>query len=430
MATWQLPGTCVSERRMEALMRHGATTAAKHSFLSVRPPMASVTSRNGSSLRPRGILQLADLYGAEYVGELAVGMFEGSPQARLRVIYDTGSTDLWVLSDLCDKPPCTNEGRHTYNHRMSETFRAPEQPMQLATAYGSGEIHGMAGFDDVRIGPIEVREQAIGLIAEESGNAFESLPFDGVVGLGFPKLSNVRGLGDEPLLENLVRSENLPLPWFAFYLHKDPTEGGAVLWGGVDDRLYEGPLRWFPVVEEAYWTLDFMSFQIGDYSFDFTETTKTVQDFDGHVTVLRTPPMWQKPQLIVDSGTTFFTAPGYLFSAISSDSGFGVQQCSQLKDLPALVLGVRDDTGEKQEITIPASEYMVKTRKDDLCMPGVIRMDVPEDEQPMFLVGEVFMRHYFTVFSRGRGSEPSRVGLARAKQETSVSELLIDRPNE
>ena len=45
-----------------------------------------------------------------------------------------------------------------------------------------------------------------------------------------------------------------------------------------------------------------------------------------------------------------------------------------------------------------------------------MQIDLPEGYGPGMLLGEVFMRHYFTVFSRGDSSaKPSYIGFAKAK---------------
>merc|ERR1719387_1342905 len=54
---------------------------------------------------------------------------------------------------------------------------------------------------------------------------------------------------------------------------------------------------------------------------------------------------------------------------------------------------------------------------DATCIPGVMPLDLaPPSGIVPILVGEVFMRHFFTVFTRGDGTPGSaRVGFAPAK---------------
>ncbi|CAK0839364.1 unnamed protein product [Prorocentrum cordatum] len=226
------PGVPVSSRQVASLLR--VRRGRGHSFRS--------------SQRSSAAVPCTDLYGTEYAGPISVGTTVGAdgkpaPQADLRVIYDTGSADFWVASDLCERFPCTLGDHRRFNHTKSTTFQASTSLIQVSSTYGSGTLRGLLGEDDVRIGPLTVKGQKIGLVSEEVGSAFE-MSFDGIVGLGFPSLSNATAT---PLFDNLVAQGKLAAPEFAFYLHRRPDRGGAVLWGSTDSRLYEGsvPLaRW------------------------------------------------------------------------------------------------------------------------------------------------------------------------------------------
>ncbi|CAK0816460.1 unnamed protein product [Prorocentrum cordatum] len=55
--------------------------------------------------------------------------------------------------------------------------------------------------------------------------------------------------GIEPFFERVIQQKLLEHNEFAFYLNVDSTKPSALLWGGIDQSLYEGPLRMFPVVQ-------------------------------------------------------------------------------------------------------------------------------------------------------------------------------------
>ncbi|CAE7481396.1 ctsd [Symbiodinium sp. CCMP2592] len=52
----------------------------------------------------------------------------------------------------------------------------------------------------------------------------------------------------------------------------------------------------------------------------------------------------------------------------------------------------------------------------NICVPAFMKLDVKKQYGPALILGEVFMRHFFTVFSRGSGNlSEARVGFAKAK---------------
>ena len=53
---------------------------------------------------------------------------------------------------------------------------------------------------------------------------------------------------------------------------------------------------------------------------------------------------------------------------------------------------------------------------ENVCRPAFMPLDVNNKYGPALILGEVFMRHFFTVFSRGDGNpENARIGVAPAK---------------
>jgi len=377
---------------------------------------------------PRGFSELKDLYGSEYSGRIGIGSWTNAsgkamPEAELWVVYDTGSSDFWVTSDLCKTGPCGRYTGRRYNHSRSATFKAPQVKQEIWTTYGSGELRGILGVDDVSFGSLTVRQQTLGLITSQEGDAFELLPFDGIAGLGFPALAAAVKYGSSakntPLFDNLVQQSLLARPEFAFYLHPNLAAGGAVLWGGYDSRLFEAPMHWFPVVEERYWALDLVEFAIGNRSFHTMPKT-SASWWSG----ARSSADAFRPLLIVDSGTTFSSATGQVWHAIQEM--LHPMKCSHVHQLPPVVYTIKDSMGQPQRIVVPPKEYMVTSGPDNLCMPGFVLVDSfgQQDQSPMIL-GEIFMRHHFTVFSRDhQSSGHAHVGIARASHGASAQSFF------
>eukprot|EP00435_Cladocopium_sp_Y103_P049309 s875_g14.t2 len=116
-----------------------------------------------------------------------------------------------------------------------------------------------------------------------------------------------------------------------------------------------------------------------------------------------------------------------------SDEGGIVTHLTALEEIASMKVLCSDKTGEvedyppieyvlrsahNQTFTLEVSQetYMVMDEYDS-CRPAFMKLDIKRKSYgPAMILGEVFMRHFFTVFSRGNGSlDQAKVGFARAK---------------
>lgn len=139
-------------------------------------------------------------------------------QSTVNVVFDSGSTNVWVASDLCRTSPCTNPDRHRYSHSLSETFKDSDRNRDLDIEFGTGELRGTQGIDDFHLHPFTVKQQTFGMIAEEVGDAFQSIPFEGILGLAFPSMS---ANGVTPFFDNVIDQKVLKKNEFSFYFNVD-----------------------------------------------------------------------------------------------------------------------------------------------------------------------------------------------------------------
>merc|ERR1719482_869432 len=104
---------------------------------------------------------------------------DGLPGIPMRVVFDTGSTNLWVTGDKCQK-----ELTGKYMKEKSPTWHDESNSYQVHIKFGTGQLKGPTVRDTVRIGPFEVKDQIFGVIEEEIGDIFKKLDdFGGIFGL-------------------------------------------------------------------------------------------------------------------------------------------------------------------------------------------------------------------------------------------------------
>ncbi|XDB65878.1 hypothetical protein AB1E18_019188 [Capra hircus] len=178
-----------------------------------------------------------------YVGNITIG----TPPQQFRVVFDTGSSDLWVPSNFCTSPACYSH--ITFKYWESSTYRHTTKPFEIT--YGSGRVKGHLAYDTIRIGNLVSTDQPFGLSLEEYG--FNGLPFDGVLGLNYPNNSI---LGAIPIFDNLKKQGAISEPIFAFYLSKSTVNGSVLMLGGVDKAYYKGQLNWIPLSRVGDWRIN------------------------------------------------------------------------------------------------------------------------------------------------------------------------------
>mmetsp|Transcript_57959 Transcript_57959/g.137972 ORF Transcript_57959/g.137972 Transcript_57959/m.137972 type:complete len:462 (-) Transcript_57959:150-1535(-) len=331
---------------------------------------------------------------SEYIGEVGVGTTDsGDPQFRARVVFDTGSTNLWVASVLCKELPCKNDGV-SYDPALSLTQEMYEGAGEdVDIKFGTGELRGPIHVDTYRVGPMVVKQQPFAMIREMNGAVFSAFPFEGILGLAFPSLSFG---GITPFFERVIEQKLLPSNEFSFYLNIDRSQPSALLWGGIDEDLFEGPIHMFPVVQPHYWALELVDFLMGNVS---------LAQPDSEFPRLK--------RLVIDSGTTYFTAPDSIHDLIVDR--IREADCRDVEEYPMLTYVLRAADGQTYNLEVSQETYMVGDTHGT-CRPAFMALDVKPKYGPAMILGEVFMSHFFTVFSRGDGSmKQAKVGFAPAR---------------
>lgn len=200
----------------------------------------------------------------------------------------------------------------------------------------------------------------------------------------------------DSMIEQGILSENL----FAFYMsmnpEKDPSE---LVFGQVNEDRYEGEINWHDVQYELFWNLKLDDIKINGKALNICE---------GKENCYVTP----------DSGTTFLTVPMWAMDKI--DEAWQHQDCESDGDFGELTYII-----EGKEYSIPSNHWVTR-REDQLgnghCTSLISVLDIGmEGEENLFIVGDVFMQIWYSIFDRGN----NRVGLAKAHHESE--EVKLDK---
>jgi hypothetical protein len=329
-------------------------------------------------LKASGAIVINDYANSQYFGEISLG----TPPQKFEVIFDTGSSDLWVASSKCD----SSCGRHAkYNSAKSSTYVANGTAFNIM--YGSGPVSGFESVDTLQTGGITVSSQEFAEVTDASGlgAAYKLGKFDGILGLAFPVLS----VNHVPtVFENMITQKLVAQGLFSFYLGKEDGAKGELLMGGVDPNYFTGDITYVPLKAATYWEINLDGFQFGSTNF--------------------IPSGGQNA--IVDSGTSILTGPSDVVKQIAES--IGAKQLvpnEYMVDCNAKNLPNMDFTINGNVYTLTPADYLIPD--GDMCLFGMMGLDIPKPTGPLWILGDVFMRKYYTVFDVTN----KRVGFALAK---------------
>jgi hypothetical protein len=309
-----------------------------------------------------------------WVGNITIGT---PPQGPFAVVFDTGSSNLWIPKKGCVGAGC--EGKHTYDHTKSSTYVGDGRTLFIP--YGTGYMLGSLSTDYVRIDTMIVKNQTFGE-AEYIAAFFEDFPIDGILGLGYVQIA----VDSVPtVMDNVIAQKLLPQNVFSFYLSNVGGDNASVvIFGGVDSRYYTGNFVYAPVETKGYWMI-----KVGGIYIGAKQVHKCAGD-DCHS--------------VVDTGTSIIVGPSYAVSDLLKAIGPVAPDCSNLSKLPTIAFEISG-----QMLDLPPSFYVIKdkTVNGTQCILGI---EGSLAVAPMWILGDPFLRAYYSVFDR----DQDRVGFAKS----------------
>jgi len=324
-------------------------------------------------------IPIHDFSNAQYYGPVSAG----TPRQNFNVIFDTGSSNMWIPGATCK-----NCGLHPkYTASRSSTYKA--NGTQIVFSYVSGPVSGFISGDTAGLGSLNVQNQLFAEIQDVSGlgQAFSVGKFDGIVGMGWSQISV---LGIPTVFNNAITQKLVDSPVFSFYLGKNDGQDGELYLGGTNPAHYTGQLVYIPIIAQGYWEVQLDAFRLG------SESISTAK------------------HAVLDSGTSIAAGPTKEVQAFAQKIGAfplipgreWIVDCKKAATLPVLTIVLAGQT-----FTLNGTEYTVNIQ-DTMCLFGFTAVDIPAPHGPLWILGDLFLRKYYTVYDYGNGG---RVGLALAR---------------
>ncbi|GMT36961.1 hypothetical protein PFISCL1PPCAC_28258, partial [Pristionchus fissidentatus] len=339
---------------------------------------------------------LSDFSNAQYYGEITIG----TPGQKFKTLFDTGSSNLWVPCKGCPNSDIACLTHNQYDCAKSSTCTKTTIPFEIQ--YGTGSMTGYVVDDKVCFGSENSgyctdATQGFACAMAEPGLTFVAAQFDGILGMGWDSIS-VDGLS-QPMDQIWADKENCPEAIFAFWLNRDLSggldnekSGGEMTLCGTDPAHYVGEIAWEPLTAEDYWRINLGEVKVGGVSYA-----------KGPVSA------------IVDTGTSLLTGPPEVVDKINhaiggreiGKTGEFMIECRKIKDLPDITFNLGG-----QDFTLKGEDYVLKITNGGIseCISGFMGMDVPPPAGPLWILGDVFIGKFYSVFDH----DNMRVGFAVA----------------
>lgn len=341
--------------------------------------------------------------GLTYIGEIRVG----TPGKLFRVLFDSGSGDLWLPTIDCrgiDKTII-----NTYNQRQSSSFVDDGRPVKLSYANGVA-ISGYLAREFVQFGNLAIQNQTfIQIDAHPNAQQLQHYHVDGILGLNFKSGSGFQDV--EAPLDKMMRavgqnSKGKAKSMLSFSLNhgEDPNRAGQMIIGGLDESLYTGEIAWVPLMRSGEWKfrLDSIELNYPDTDEGYWETSNVDLNVCPHGC-----------DALVDTGTTVILGPPKDIVRLNEKIGafhvgggrFALPSCEGLDaKLPSLSVSI---SGKR--FSLAPSQYTFLMDGNCISPFRIINAVLPH-----WTLGNMFIGHFYAILD----FDKQQFGLAESTFKT------------
>ncbi|CAD8100887.1 unnamed protein product [Paramecium sonneborni] len=340
-------------------------------------------------------IKLYNFKNTQYTGEIGLG----GQDNKFKVIFDTGSANIWLNSARCNDYGCKNHKQ--YDGSKSSTYE--HLGYDLDVEFGTGELMGEINADTAYVGGVKIAKQEFAEIVRENGDVFAQSDFDGIVGLAYPSMA---AYNFNPLFDNIMSQKLLDRNVFSFYFSRqEGSRSSELTFGGWDTDHFQGELHFHNVVNKYYWLLEADNILVNGQDLGLCK---------------------HGCKVVADTGTSLLTGPSDdlydLLDTLNID-----ENCKNARDLPKLTFvldGINYDLDANDYVmkidsqgneiaydTFASVDSFVEMGGNCQCVGSFMPLDIPSPQGPAWILGDTFLSKFYSVYDR----DNDRVGFARAK---------------
>ena len=191
----------------------------------------------------------------------------------------------------------------------------------------------------------------------------------------------------EPVFNQMIDMGIVNQSLFSFYLSSDQNTNGELLLGNYNkDHVTDG-IFYVPLTSETYWEINMKSLSIINQSMISTN------------------------RAIVDTGTSLLVGPTKDIKNLADMIGAKhiflnkneyKYPCEKINELPKIDIELCNEKNCKIFELYP-NDYIIRQSlgNQSICLLGFTGMDIPEPNGPLFILGDVFIRKFYTIFDVG-----------------------------
>ncbi|CAG9335619.1 unnamed protein product [Blepharisma stoltei] len=352
-------------------------------------------------------IDLIDLSVTSYIDNMSNKLYRGNisvgtPPIEFNVVFDTGVSWMLIPSIKC-KSSC-HKCDNFFNSSASSSFKSLNQ--EIRVDFGSWNAIGNLGSELVstkEARELSVSDQAFISINNDKG--LENLGADGILGLGYSKLSD----GYPTFLDNLMHQKQISKKIFSIYISDNKYEReSAIIFGGYDLPSYtkNEEVKYVRVLSETgYWAVLLSKLKVGK-------------------SILKSASV----AAIIDSGRSMISVPKvdleYIHKKIEDqgqcikDSGDLICDCGTsyvIEDYPIISFTL----GSEYIFTLGPEDYFLKTNKK--CQLLFSQLPISN----YWILGDVFLRRYYSIFDAEKSMIGFSLSINSKDEETPILMIML-----